>query len=101
MTRTYLIMMAANASRDDMAQALACDRSTINRLIAGRAETPPQAKLLDYLARECGLDHLTAEAFAASQSPAPSRGGRAEAAPLAGSADAGEGGGTAPHLGGA
>lgn len=100
-TRISHLMEALGLSQSAMAQILRCNQSTVSRLQNGKPEQGLQAYVLDQLARERGLDHLTADAFAASQPPAPSRVGCEEAAPLAGSADAGEGGGTAPHLGGA
>jgi transcriptional regulator with XRE-family HTH domain len=73
-TRAHALLDHLGWTQKDLADWLGVDRSTVSRLVAGRPEGGPIARLLDQLARAHGRPDLAAAALAsasARQAPRP------------------------------
>lgn len=66
MTRSRTLRAALGWSQARLADYLGLTQSAVSDFEVRQSESGPVSRLLDLLAREHGLDHLTAEAFAAA-----------------------------------
>lgn len=71
MNRCSLIRSALSLSQPQLGEMLGVSQAHISRMEGGQSYSRALDILLDRIAREHGLDHLTAERFNAEASPLP------------------------------